>query len=103
MVTCGTDPPGGGYSDGPWYMPETRELMVDEMIECAECAMNNLQEAYVEATGALWPRRPRPHAHADVEFDRLVLWYGDSEERYLETPPIDVRPTERPRWRATPG
>lgn len=90
MVTCGADPSKGGYSDGPYYFPETRDLSVDEMIASAECAMANLQETILEDTGGLWPVGPRPHEHASVEAGRLVLWYGDVDGRYLECDPIDL-------------
>ena len=36
-----------------FYFPETRDLTLEEMIASAECAMENLQESVVEATGEL--------------------------------------------------
>ncbi|HEV3211951.1 MAG TPA: hypothetical protein VGZ03_01005 [Acidimicrobiales bacterium] len=90
MVTCGADPTKGGYSDGPFFIPETRDLTIEEMIASAECAMANLQESVLESTGELWPGGPRPHQHVDVDPDQMVLWYGDSASRYLECEPIDL-------------
>jgi hypothetical protein len=90
MVTCGADPTKGGYSDGPFFIPETRDLTIEEMIASAECAMANLQESFLEETSELWPRGPRPHEHADDISGQLILWYGDAADRYLECEPIDL-------------
>ena len=88
MVTCGADPTKGGYSDGPFFTLETRDLTIEEMIASAECAMANLQESVLEATGELWPGGPRPREHAEVDSNQMTLWYGDSVSRYLECEPI---------------
>lgn len=90
MITCGTDPTKGGYSDGPFFSPETRDLTLEEMIASADSAMANLQESVLETTGELWPAGPRPHHHAEVDSGQMILWYGDSAGRYLECEPIDL-------------
>jgi hypothetical protein len=90
MVTCGADPTMGGYSNGPFFSPETRDLTVEEMIASAESAMANLQESVLEATDELWPVGPRPYQHAEVDSDQMILWYGDSVSRYLECEPISL-------------